>query len=91
MVKWGIIGLGSIADKFASAFEEVENAKLVGISSKNKENINKFQNKYNLEKNNCFNNYQDLIDSNVVDIIYIAIPHNFHFEWILKSLQSFQD
>ena len=88
MVKWGIIGLGSIADKFASAFKEVEKAKLVGISSKSKENINKFQNKYNLEKNNCFNNYQDLIDSNTVDIIYIALPHNFHFEWILKCLKS---
>ena len=50
MVKWGIIGLGSIADKFASAFQQIQNAKLVGIASRTEKNLNQFRDKYNLEK-----------------------------------------
>ncbi len=88
MVNWGILGLGNIADKFASAFKDIKNAKLVGIASKTQENLSKFEKKYNLEKKNCFYNYQELIESENIDAIYIALPHNFHFEWILKSLKS---
>ena len=55
MVKWGIIGLGSIADKFASAFQQIQNAKLVGIASRTEKNLNQFRDKYNLEKKNCYN------------------------------------
>ena len=36
-VNWGIIGLGTIASKFADAFKSSRNAKLLAISSKNKD------------------------------------------------------
>ena len=36
MIKWGILGLGKMAQKFAEAIQEVENAKLVSISSLSK-------------------------------------------------------
>ena len=39
-VNWGIIGLGNIANKFADGFKNLENAKLIGISSRN---INKLK------------------------------------------------
>ena len=32
-VKWGIIGLGGIASKFADGFQFTKNAKLLAISS----------------------------------------------------------
>ena len=33
MIKWGIIGLGAIANKFADSLIETENAELIAISS----------------------------------------------------------
>ena len=30
-INWGIIGLGNIANKFANAFDYVENSQLLGI------------------------------------------------------------
>ena len=35
-VNWGIIGLGSIANEFAKAFNNLNYAKLLAISSKDK-------------------------------------------------------
>ena len=41
MIKWGILGLGNMANKFAEAILEVENAKLVSISSLSKKKLNR--------------------------------------------------
>ena len=37
-LNWGIIGLGNIAYNFSKAFNEIQNARLIAIASK--ENIN---------------------------------------------------
>ena len=36
MVRWGILGLGRAANSFAKAIKEVENAKIISISSHSK-------------------------------------------------------
>ena len=43
-VNWGIIGLGSIAIKFADGFKNSENAKLIAISSKNSNSLKNSKN-----------------------------------------------
>ena len=88
MINWGIIGLGVIGEKFASAFTNLPNAKLIGLASRDIEKLKTFKNKFNIDKEYCFNDYKSLIDCDKVDAIYIALPHNYHYEWILKCLES---
>ncbi len=88
MINWGIIGLGRIARDFAAGFKGVKNAKLLGVASKTQNNLKEFQHNFNLNEKFCFSNYEDLISSNNIDIIYIALPHNFHFEWIMECLNN---
>ena len=33
MIKWGIIGLGNMGQKFASAIKETSNSEIVGIAT----------------------------------------------------------
>ena len=82
MLNWGIIGLGEVAYKFASAFKDTKDAKLLAIASKNKQNLNKFKTHFKIDENFCFSNYEELISSDKVDIVYITLPHNFHFECV---------
>ena len=42
MIRWGILGLGNIANKFAEAIQEVDNANLVAIGSLTKNKLNIF-------------------------------------------------
>ena len=72
-VKWGIIGLGAIASQFANGFNNLTNAKLLGIASNNIEKIKKFKDNYKINENYCFNNYEDIIKNQDIDIIYIAL------------------
>ena len=85
-VNWGIIGLGKIANIFAEAFKYSVYGQLTGISSTTKENILKFKDQYKLNKDFCFNSYEELLRSKDIDIVYIALPNSLHYEWILKCI-----
>ena len=47
MIRWGILGQRKMAQKFAEAIQEVENAKLVSISSLSKKKSELFGQKFN--------------------------------------------
>ena len=87
-VNWGIIGLGNIALKFAEGFKDVVNAKLFAVSSKNNKKIEKFKDYFSIEDRFCFDNYEDLLECQDIDIVYIALPHSLHHEWVVKCIKK---
>jgi len=87
-VSWGIIGLGAVALGFANGFKFTNNAKLLGVASKESNKIKKFQKEFKIDKNYCFNKYEYLIENNDIDIIYIALPTSLHHEWVCKCLEK---
>ena len=87
MIKWGIIGLGNIANIFAEAIKETNNAKLQSISSLDKNRLDIFKNKFEIDKQNCHSNYISVIENDTVDIIYIALPNSLHYKWILNCIK----
>ena len=87
-VKWGIIGLGNIALKFAEGFQYTKNAKLLAISSRNKNKLLTFKNKFQIDDNYCFTNYDSLLECKDLNIVYIALPNSFHHEWVIKSIEK---
>lgn len=86
-INWGIIGLGNAANKFCEAMNYVKNAKIVSIASTNKKKLNQFKKKLQLENDNCFDNYNDLIKCPEVDIVYIALPHSMHFRYLMNCIK----
>ena len=84
-IKWGIIGPGSIANNFADALKESFSGELVAIASLNEERRKIFGDKYKIENNLRFNNYDQLLDSEELDAVYISTPHTFHAELSIKA------
>lgn len=87
-IRWGILGLGSIAQVFAKSFTFCNHGQLVGISSQDRNKLNQFQNDFKIEDQYCFNNYKDLIKCNDIDIIYLALPNSLHFKWICECIDQ---
>ncbi len=87
-INWGIIGLGDIAQNFSEGFLNCNSANLLAVSSNKKEKLDLYENNFNLKKEYLFNNYEDLIKCNDIDIVYIALPNNLHFEWIMKCTRQ---
>ena len=75
---WGILGPGRIAEEFATALAAVDDSCLYGVASRDKSRAEKFARDHQAAVS--FDNYQTLIDDPVVDAIYIATPHRFHYQ-----------
>ena len=78
MIRFGIIGAGGIATKFASDIKFVQNAKLVAVASRTHKKAIAFKEKFNIEY--AFESYEEMAKSDLIDAVYVAIPHNFHKE-----------
>lgn len=85
-IRWGILGTGTIAHKFASDFRYVDNAELTAVGSRSLEKAEDFCREFNIPLS--FGSYEDLAASPEVDIIYIATPHSFHHQNTLLCLHS---
>ena len=85
IIRWGILGAGSIAKKFAADLQHVQNAKLVAVGSRTQENADAFADLFSIEKR--YSSYLQLVEDKDIDIIYIATPHILHHENTLMCLQ----
>lgn len=85
MIKWGIIGLGNIAMRFAKSLSYTNEGKLYAIASKTKEKRDAFYNQYNCEK--VYEDYHELLNDKELDAVYIALPHGFHKYWSIEALK----
>jgi predicted dehydrogenase len=83
-VRWGIIGPGGIAHKFAEDIQKVPNAELLAVASRSKAKADAFAKQYNAER--AYESYQLLADDPQVDAVYIATPHAFHKDLTLLCL-----
>lgn len=76
VIKWGIVGAGNIANKFAKAVKKVEGAELTAVASQSEGKGKAFADKYDVK--NVFASYEEMARSKFVNAVYIATPHPFH-------------
>ncbi len=85
-VKWGILGPGSIARKFAGGIQVVEEAELIAVGSRSQKRADSFADKYDLEYS--YGNYEELVENPEIDVIYVATPHPFHKKYSILALEA---
>lgn len=83
-IRWGILGCGKIANKFAADLKLVTDATLTAVGSRDIQRSNDFAKTYGAPY--AFDSYEALVSSNEVDVIYVATPHGFHYEHVLLCL-----
>lgn len=85
-IRWGILGCGKIANKFASDLKLVGDARLSAIASRDASKLESFSRQYNPEF--AFNRYEALAKCAEVDAIYVATPHGMHYEHVMLCLKN---
>jgi predicted dehydrogenase len=84
-IRWGILGCGRIAGKFAADLTLVKDAELVALGSRSLEKARAFAETYPAKQ--VHGSYEALAADPNVDAIYIATPHSHHHEHSLLCLQ----
>ncbi|MDD3028352.1 MAG: Gfo/Idh/MocA family oxidoreductase [Erysipelotrichaceae bacterium] len=82
-LNWAILGPGTIAAEFAAALEQI-NGEVYAVGSRNLERAREFAAKFKVQ--NVYGDYDEMLDDENIDIVYIATPHNNHYEYIMKCL-----
>ncbi|MEY8444825.1 Gfo/Idh/MocA family oxidoreductase [Enterococcus ratti] len=82
---WGIIGLGTVAHEFAENFKQ-ETSELTAVASRTMEKARQFAEIYQIPK--AYGNYQEMLNDEKIDIIYIAVPNRQHIQHILQALNA---
>lgn len=84
-VRWGVLGLGNIAKKFADDIKLVPDCKLEAVASSDMVRAKNFANVYKV--NRFYDNYDDLFKDSEVDIIYIASLNNNHYKHSVNAIK----
>jgi predicted dehydrogenase len=84
-IRWGILGCGKIANKFAADLKFVRDAELAAVGARDADRARSFAQTYGVR--HAFGSYEALVSSAEVDVIYVATPHGFHHEHALLCLR----
>ncbi len=85
-IRWGIVGPGGIARKFARDLRVAEGASLQMIASRDLGRAKAFANEFGAEK--VTDDLSEMTAAEDVDIVYIASPHPSHFAAAKRMLEA---
>lgn len=87
-LRWGIIGLGNMAEVFATALDDDRDSKIVAVASRSKTKAVTFAAKHGHGK--AYGSYEEMLSDTLLklDVVYVATPAKYHAEHIKLCLES---
>lgn len=85
-IRWGILGTGGIAHKFATGLTALSDVEIAAVGSRNQATADKFADQYSIPRRHA--SYEALARDPDVDAIYVSTLHNLHCENTLLCLDA---
>ena len=85
-IKWGIMGCGGIANKFANDLTLTKYGELAAVGSRSKAKAKKFAAQHGGAV--AYGSYEEVAADPEVDIVYVATPHPYHMENTLLAINN---
>ena len=80
MLRVGIIGCGRISDLHVLGYRDREDARIVAVCDVERENALSKLSQWQLPDAAVFEDYRELCESGLVDLVEIIVPHHLHYE-----------
>lgn len=84
-MKIGILGAGNIAAVVAPTIAAVKEAECYAVAARSLERAEAFAAKYGFAK--AYGSYEELVEDEEVELIYVTTPHSHHYEHMMLCLQ----
>jgi xylose dehydrogenase (NAD/NADP) len=85
-VRWGVLSTANIGRLVIEATRSAEHAEFVAVASRDGSRARDFAAELGLAAS--FGSYEDLLASDAVDAIYVALPVSMHTEWTIRALRA---
>jgi predicted dehydrogenase len=86
-VNWGMIGCGQVTEvKSGPGLYKSENSSLIGVYNIDFEHALDYIRRHNVEK--AYRTVEELLSDPQVDIVYVATPPKFHYQYAMDILRA---
>ncbi|MFH5824948.1 Gfo/Idh/MocA family protein [Georgenia sp. AZ-5] len=85
-LRWGILGPGGIAGRFAREVPAFSRQQLVAVGSRNARRAEAFAARHGIAR--AYGSYEQLVADPDVEVVYVATPHSAHHEHALLALRA---
>lgn len=86
MIRWGIIGAGKIAHRFVMGLKHEKNSRLAAVSCRTYEKAKTFADQYSCPV--AYGGFENIVNDPNIDAVYVAVPHAYHLEWVIRCLKA---
>ena len=98
LVRWGIVGAGNIAHRFARSLANEPRSELTAISCRSAAKATAFALEHGVATESALSDealggvagsaHAALLARPDVDAVYVALPHHLHAEWVVAALRA---
>jgi predicted dehydrogenase len=86
-VRWGVLGVAAIATKkVIPAMQQSSNCEVVAIASRDRGRAAEAAGSLDIARH--YGSYQDLLDDEDVEAVYVPLPNNLHAEWTIRAAKA---
>jgi xylose dehydrogenase (NAD/NADP) len=86
MVRWGIISTANINRRVIPAIRLSKRGELVAVASREKSHAEAYAAQWDIPR--AYGSYSSMLESDLIDAVYISLPNHLHAEWTVKSLEN---
>ncbi len=85
-MRFGIIGTGRITRRLVPDLQSTDGVLVTAIASRDLARGRWSADQYGIA--HAFGDYQSLLDSDLIDAVYIALPPSLHHHWCMQALNA---
>lgn len=86
VISWGLLGTGTMAGLFVESLARVPGARINAVASRSLSSANSFAAKHKISS--AFDNFEELLNTVDVDVIYISTPNEHHHQHCQMALSA---
>ncbi len=85
-VRWGLLSTAHINRALIPAIRAAARGELVAVASRDATKAAVYAQQWQIP--HAFGSYETMLDSGMVDAVYISLPNHLHAEWSIRALRS---
>lgn len=85
-VRWGLLSTAKINRALIPVIRQSPRSELAAVASRSPELARAYAQKWKIGAS--FGGYQEMLESGLIDAVYIGLPNHLHAEWTIKALTA---
>ncbi len=86
MLRWGLVSTARINDRLIDAINRSDRSTLAAVASRSPGRAETYSKEHSVPLS--YGSYEELMESDSVDAVYISLPNHLHAEWAIAALES---